>query len=209
MSESAKRMIHNDLWRGTASSAANRSDIRSTPKDYLEIKPSKIVSDVIWTLLDAVFDGDDEADTLSFQDKMILEDILRYGTLAEIQRRSGSTYYALKERFDQALTRLYKKLPTLEEYCQMRQELSENRALIQKLREDLLDAQAKVVVIGPMLPSLKKENEALKSELELKRSTCIERTRRISTSSLKPSGTRPFLKSRSRPSSSRKRSSSS
>ena len=106
---------------------------------------------MIWTLLDAVFDGDDEDDALSFQDKMLLEDILRYGSFAEIRRRSGLSYYALKDRLDQALTRLYNKLPTLEENCHLRQERSESRTLIQKLRADLLDAQAKVVELTKCL----------------------------------------------------------
>ena len=52
-----------------------------------DIKASYTVIRILWTLLDTVFAGDDEEDALSFFDKELLDDILRFGTIAEVARR--------------------------------------------------------------------------------------------------------------------------
>ena len=81
------------------------SDIEST-----DIKASVAVSRVIWALLNAIFSGDEEDDVLSFQDKELLEDILRFGTMAEVGRRSGRTYYAISTQLASVLDRLDEKV---------------------------------------------------------------------------------------------------
>ena len=71
-----------------------------------DIKASYTVSRVLWTMLDTVFAGDDEEDALSFSDKELLDDILRFGTIAEVARRKGASYKSVRLKVIQALERL-------------------------------------------------------------------------------------------------------
>ena len=68
-----------------------------------DIKASYTVSRVLWTMLDTVFAGDDEEDALSLSDKELLDDILRFGTIAEVARRKGASYKSVRLKVIQAL----------------------------------------------------------------------------------------------------------
>ena len=69
----------------------NFNDIETT-----DIKASSKVSQILWALLDAVSDGDENDEALSFYDKELLEDVLRFGTIAEVARRKEESYNKLR-----------------------------------------------------------------------------------------------------------------
>ena len=84
--------------------------------ETIEIKVSPTVSRVIWSLTDAVFSNDDEDDALSFKDKMLLEDILRFGTISEVARQRNEKANIVTYDFNQALSRLRTKIATIQKY---------------------------------------------------------------------------------------------
>ena len=102
-------------------------DIEST-----DIKASVAVSRVIWALLNAIFSGDEEDDLLSFQDKELLEDILRFGTMAEVGRRSGRTYYAISTQLASVLDRLDAKINIIDDEMGELARLREEKAAMKQ-----------------------------------------------------------------------------
>ena len=151
---------HHNLYLG--------SDIRWSPekKDYCiysetkDIKVNPVVSRLIWSLLDAVFSNEDDA--LSFKDKMLLEDILRFGTIAEVAKQRGAKSNILTYEFNQALSRLRTKIDTIEKYtAQLKQQRDGNQIIptqnpkIEQLREENFDLKAKIAVLEHQLSQLK------------------------------------------------------
>ena len=82
-----------------------------------DIKASYTVSRVLWTLLYTVFAGDNEEDALNLYDKELLDDILRFGTIAEVARRKGEPYNSVRTKVVQTLDRLEKKIKLIEKIC--------------------------------------------------------------------------------------------
>lgn len=159
---------HHSLYLG--------SDIRWSPekKDYCiysetkDIKVNPVVSRLIWSLLDAVFSNDDEDDALGYKDKMLLEDILRFGTIAEVARQRGAKSNILTYEFNQTLSRLRTKIDTIEKYMsQLKQQRDGNQIIptqsnkIEQLREENFDLKAKIAVLEHQLSQL---NEKQKNE---------------------------------------------
>lgn len=117
-----------------------------------DIKASYTVSRILWTLLDTVFAGDDEEDALSFYDKELLDDILRFGTIAEVARRKGMNYISLCNKVRQALSRLEKKIKWIDiKEHQIRHDLAKTQTLldernqkIKKLVLEIIETKAKL-----------------------------------------------------------------
>jgi len=109
------------------------SDIETT-----DIKASYTVSRVLWTLLDTVFAGDDEEDALSFFDKELLDDILRFGTIAEVARRKGMNYETLRKKVGQAILRLEKKIKWIDiKEHQIRHDLAKTQTLLEERNQKI------------------------------------------------------------------------
>ena len=130
--------------------------------ETLDIKVSPVVSRVIWNLMDAVFSNDDEDDALSFKDKMLLEDILRYGTIAEVARQRGAKSNSLTYEFNQAISRLRTKTATIENYmAQLKQQRDGNQIIptqydkIRKQNEEISDLKVKIAVLEHQLSQIK------------------------------------------------------
>lgn len=138
--------------------AAREKSIYSETKD---IKVNPVVSRLIWSLLDAVFSNDDEDDALGYKDKMLLEDILRFGTIAEVAKQRGAKSNILTYEFNQTLSRLRTKIDTIEKYVdQLKQQRDGNQIIpnqspkIDQLREENFDLKAKIAVLEHQLSQL-------------------------------------------------------
>lgn len=132
--------------------------------ETIDIKVSPVVSRLIWSLLDAVFSNDDEDDALGYKDKMLLEDILRFGTIAEVAKQRGAKSNILTYEFNQALSRLRTKIDTIDKYMtQLKQQRDGNQIVptqspkIDELREENFDLKAKIAVLEHQLSKLKEK----------------------------------------------------
>ena len=111
-----------------------------------DIKASYTVSRVLWTMLDTVFAGDDEEDALSFSDKELLDDILRFGTIAEVARRKGEPYQSVRLKVVHSLERLEKKIKWIEtKEHQLRHELANAKTLIDLKDKKLKDQELRLI----------------------------------------------------------------
>ena len=129
--------------------------------ETIEIKVSPTVSRVIWNLMDAVFSNDDEDDALSFKDKKLLEDILRFGTIAEVARQRNEKANIVTYDFNQAMSRLRTKITTIQKYiAQLKQQRDSSQIIptqsnkIDQLREENFDLKAKIAVLEHQLSQL-------------------------------------------------------
>ena len=126
-----------------------------------DINFSPTVSRVIWNLMDAIFSNDEEDDALSFKDKKLLEDILRYGSIAEVARQRSEKANIVTYDFNQALSRLRTKIATIQKYiAQLKQQRDGNQIIptqspkIDQLREENFDLKAKIAVLEHQLSQL-------------------------------------------------------
>lgn len=85
------------------------NDIETT-----DIKISYTVSRVLRTLLNTVFENDEEDRILTFVDKELLDDILRYGTIAEVARRKNIPASTIRTKLSQSLSHLENKIKWIE-----------------------------------------------------------------------------------------------
>lgn len=123
------------------------SDIETT-----DIKASYTVSRVLWTLLNTIFGDDDDEEILTFADKELLEDILRYGTIAEVAKRKNTSASTIGHRLSQSLSHLEKKIKWIEihEHQQKRdlkncqKLLSDSEQKYKELEEELKETRAKL-----------------------------------------------------------------
>lgn len=123
------------------------SDIETT-----DIKASYTVSRVLWTLLNSVFGDDDDDEILTFADKELLEDILRYGTITEVAKRKNTSASAIEHRLSQALSRVEKKIKWIEIHeHQLKRDLENSKMLLsdseqknKELEEELKETKAKL-----------------------------------------------------------------
>ena len=136
--------------------------------ETIDIKVSPIVSRVIWNLLDAVFSNDEEDDALSFKDKKLLEDILRYGSIAEVARQRSEKANIVTYDFNQALSRLRTKIATIQKYiAQLKQQRDGNQIIptqspkIDQLREENFDLKAKIAVLEHQLSQLNEKKKTI------------------------------------------------
>ena len=147
--------------------------------ESLDIKASSAVSHIFRTLLNAVFSGDEEDDALSFQDKELLEDVLRYGTIAELARRSGKGYRTLCYQVETALDRLTVKAKALEiranRIIQAREEESQSQLLItsykqtiKKQKEAVKEAKAETAQMESRLKAYLEAHPQLEELINLK-----------------------------------------
>ena len=158
------------------------SDIETT-----DIKASYTASRVLWALLNTIFADDEDDDALSFSDKELLIDILRYGTIIEASKLKGVSCNKVSKQLEQVLARLTAKLDWLKENgpeimlerakammqaeaCQQtikRQELDliEAKANILYLKTRLTQAQNKLERKDDNKVKLRDQIESLKKEL--------------------------------------------
>ena len=151
-----------------------------------DIKASYTASRVLWALLNTIF-ADDEDDALSFSDKELLMDILRYGTIVEVSKLKGLSCDTVRKHLNQVLERLNMKLEWLKENgpeiilerahammqveaCQQtikRQELDliEAKASIHQLKTQLTQAQNKLERRDELKAKRMEQIASLKKEL--------------------------------------------
>ena len=123
------------------------SDIETT-----DIKASYTVSRVLWTLMNTVFENDEEDRILTFADKELLDDILRYGTIAEVARRKNIPASTIRAKLSQSLSHLEKKIKWIEIHeHQLKRDLKNNKMLLsdseqknKELEEELKETKAKL-----------------------------------------------------------------
>lgn len=135
------------------------NDIEST-----DIKASYTVSRVLWTLLDTVFAGDNEEDALNLYDKELLDDILRFGTIAEVARRKGEPYNSVRTKVVHSLERLEKKIKWIEtKEHQLRHDLENANSLLKvkdkKLNDQKLQLIEKMASIHQLQAQLSEERK--------------------------------------------------
>ena len=109
-----------------------------------DIKASYTVSRVLWTLLDTVFAGDNEEDALNLYDKELLDDILRFGTIAEVARRKGEPYNSVRTKVVQTLDRLEKKIKLIEIKAHQLSHDLENANSLLKVKDKKLNGIARI-----------------------------------------------------------------
>ena len=120
-----------------------------TDIDNINIPVSYTVSRVRWKLLEVVYEGDDEDNSVSFKDEELLEDVLRFGTLSEVSKRKGVKYEKLLQRWQRAISRLEERKNLLEYkhslikkhtgdpiISQLRSEIAELRSQIDGLKNE-------------------------------------------------------------------------
>ena len=133
------------------------------------VKASQTASQVVWRLLNSTFAGDDEEDCLSFKDKEILEDILRYGSIAELAKRSGRSCFIIKKQIEQALGRLDMKIKSLDYKLAHLKKMNQQEATA-SCRLDFYMKKAqrleREMANNTRLLDLEKANEKLRAELE-------------------------------------------
>ena len=152
--------------------------------ETIDIKASYTVSRVLRTLLDAVFSRDDEDDMLSFRDKELLEDVLRFGTIAEVSRRKGVGYGSLLDQVEQALTRLKRKITRFElEMAQISFDNKKSQKLLEQQKLALIDGglqliqknqllsqtQGELISMQRKIDKANKKTESYKAEIEAKK----------------------------------------
>ena len=152
-----------------------------------DIKASYTASRVLWALLNTIFADDEDDDALSFSDKELLMDILRYGTIVEVSKLKGLSCDTVRKHLNQVLERLNMKLEWLKENgpeiilerahammqveaCQQtikRQELDliEAKASIHQLKTQLTQAQNKLERRDELKAKRMEQIASLKKEL--------------------------------------------
>ncbi len=146
------------------------SDIETT-----DIKASYTASRVLWALLNTIF-ADDEDDALSFSDKELLVDILRYGTVVEVSRLKGVSCNKVSKQLEQVLERLTIKLEWLKdngpeimlERAKAMMQLESCRQTIKRQELDLIEAKANIHQLKTQLAQAQNKLER-RDELKAKR----------------------------------------
>ena len=105
-------------------------------------------------MLNAVFTGSEDDDELSFKDKELLEDVLRYGTILEVAKRSGKNYGSLRYQVEKAADRLTLRAKNLENKA--------NRII--QAREEGSQSQHLIIAYRQKISSQKEEIKAAKAE---------------------------------------------
>lgn len=74
---------------------------------------SQHVVNILWRLINAAFEGDSEEDSLSFSDKELLEDVLRFDSLTKIAKQRHVTPATISNRLHKVVDRIEKKIISL------------------------------------------------------------------------------------------------
>ena len=125
-----------------------------TDIESLDVKASSAICHIFRKLLNAVFTGSEDDDELSFKDKELLEDVLRYGTILEVAKRSGKNYGSLRYQVEKAADRLTLRAKNLENKA--------NR--IVQAREEGSQSQHLIIAYRQKINSQKEEIKAAKAE---------------------------------------------
>lgn len=125
-----------------------------TAIESLDVKASSAICHIFRKLLNAVFTGSEDDDELSFKDKELLEDVLRYGTILEVAKRSGKNYGSLRYQVEKAVDRLTLRAKNLENKA--------NR--IVQAREEGSQSQHLIIAYRQKINSQKEEIKAAKAE---------------------------------------------
>ena len=146
-------------------------DIEST-----DIKASYTASRVLWALLNTIFADDEDDEALSFSDKELLMDILRYGTIVEVSKLKGLSCDTVRKHLNQVLERLNMKLEWLKEngpeiileraHAMMQAEACQQTIKRQEL--DLIEAKANIHYLKTQLTQAQNKLER-RDELKTKR----------------------------------------
>lgn len=142
--------------------------------ESIDMKASYSVIRVFWNLLNVVFDADEE-DALSFQEKELLEDVLRYGTIANVSRLRGVNYSTLTEQFRQALIRLTTQIDIVGQLKDQRAKYAAYEEKIREQRGEVIEAKATQIMLENQMSQLHKKIEQMQSELEQKNKELSEK----------------------------------
>ena len=76
-------------------------------------KPGRSVVRLMWRLVNAVFRDVEDGKSLSFDEKTLLEDVLKYGTLKDVAKHHHEDPAVISARFNKAMERLDKRVGDL------------------------------------------------------------------------------------------------
>jgi len=127
-----------------------------------DIKASSTVSRILWTLLDVIYAGDDTEDMEGFNDKLLLEDVLRFGTIAEVARLKGGNYSWYRQRVEDAVLRLSDRAEHVGS-LEKRLAASEDKAKAMNL--ELIDLKVELHQVKTLLTQTQKRCSKAESQL--------------------------------------------
>jgi molecular chaperone GrpE (heat shock protein) len=131
-----------------------------------DIMLSRTVSRLIRKLLDAVYEGEDEENRMSFSDKELIDDVIRFGTLKDVAKHKNVHYATLVGQWERIIFRLEKKTNIMEH----------KNFLINKANCTLRDPQlkSKIAELQTQIKELKIENRKKCKELRDNAMKCKE-----------------------------------
>ena len=114
---------------------------------------------MLWRVINAAFAGDEGKDSLSFNEKELLEDVLRYDSLAKVAKLRHVSPSTINNHFQTAMEKIEKRLLSLEDTSlTLSVAQKEYEKAYKKLEQDLIErieiAKAKAK-IPPELPKLR------------------------------------------------------
>ena len=70
---------------------------------------------MLWRVINAAFAGDEGKDSLSFNEKELLEDVLRYDSLAKVAKLRHVSPSTINNHFQTAMEKIEKRMLSLED----------------------------------------------------------------------------------------------
>ena len=113
------------------------------------------VVNMLWRLINAAYEGDSEEEGLSFNDKELLEDVLRFDSLTTIAKHRHVTPTTIANYLQRLLDRIEKKIASLSQASQMQAQarnekdtkdiiISRNEQAIKRLKTEVEQLKAKM-----------------------------------------------------------------
>ena len=113
------------------------------------------VVNMLWRLINAAYQGDSEEDSLRFDDKELLEDVLRFDSLTTIAKHKHVTPTTVANHLQRLLDKIEKKIVSLSKVSQMQAQarsdkdtkdiiISRNEQAIKRLKTEVEELKAQV-----------------------------------------------------------------
>ena len=135
---------------------------------------SQHVVNILWRLINAAYVGDSEEDSLSFNDKELLEDVLRFDSLTKIAKQRHVTPATIANHLRKVMDRIEKKIIALNKASKLVSQvrngkeskdmiISRNEQVIKRLRleVEMLNAQ----ITGERTARLERSVDDLQQQL--------------------------------------------
>ena len=173
----------NEIEQNTSSNSlelGSDEECKSTPSPYgNEIKVSDTLIKIIWRIIDAAFVGSIEENSFSFSDKLLIEDVMHFGTLTKVAEKRGAPYFSVQQQFKQAMIRLSNRLRALEASAS---QMKKAQMQTEKKSENEIGLQAAYAEQGKQLKALKAQLAKANDEnarLTHQRDVAVEKNRAL------------------------------